>query len=52
MEAAINWIVEHENDADVDEVPMVCFLGNSIALIMNFISLQSCHTIYHFFMRF
>ena len=41
VEAAINWIVEHENDADVDEVPMVCFLSNSIVLIINLVSLQS-----------
>lgn len=23
IEAAANWIVEHENDSDIDEIPMV-----------------------------
>ncbi|KAF8394067.1 hypothetical protein HHK36_020271 [Tetracentron sinense] len=24
LEAAINWIVEHENDSDIDQMPFVC----------------------------
>lgn len=23
LEAAVNWVVEHENDPDVDEMPLV-----------------------------
>lgn len=23
VEAAVNWVVEHENDPDIDEMPMV-----------------------------
>ena len=30
MEAAINWIVEHENDPDIDNMPMVNKLSLSV----------------------
>lgn len=23
LEAAVNWIVEHENDSDIDQMPLV-----------------------------
>jgi uncharacterized UBP type Zn finger protein len=26
IEAAINWVVEHENDSDIDQMPLVCFI--------------------------
>lgn len=25
IEAAVNWVVEHENDTDIDQMPMVLF---------------------------
>lgn len=30
MEAAANWIIEHEDDADIDQMPLVCFLAHSL----------------------
>ncbi|RZR84481.1 hypothetical protein BHM03_00011354 [Ensete ventricosum] len=27
IEAAINWVAEHEDDPDIDQMPLVCYLG-------------------------
>jgi uncharacterized UBP type Zn finger protein len=26
LESAINWLLEHENDPDIDQLPLVCYL--------------------------
>lgn len=35
IEAAISWIIDHENDADIDEMPLVCLFIVTPSLIYN-----------------